>query len=395
MGETNGSGERKYMKRRTVDVIVRAVATGVFILSLFFNLVFLVLIILIGSFAGSARHRDLAEGAYRKVYPAEGSSISKSPRDEIALIYLTGVITETDSGGFFDLSEAPLTAVKNRLRVIRGDRKIKGVLLLIDSPGGSVSASDELYREVVSFREETGLPVVTLMKQVAASGGYYVAAATDYILAQPAALTGSIGVIMFNFNVKGLMERFGVEYIAVKSGRFKDMMSPFKQVEEADVAWMQDIVNQMFQQFIAVVERGRTNMSSEQIREIQDGKVYIAEDALELGLIDAIGYDDDAVRTLADLAGVSEPLVVEFEKQRSLREILGWMRMRLGLWAGLLLSSRERMFAEEVFRTNGVRFEDPGYSGYRLRSFILDDYRSYDHRPFDAYYLWEGALRVR
>jgi ClpP class serine protease len=173
------------------------------------------------------------------------------------------------------------------------------------------------------------------------------------------------------------------------------MMSPFKQVEEADVAWMQGIVDQMFQQFIHVVELGRRNMSSEQIRKIQDGKVYIAKDALEIGLIDGIGYDDDAIRTLAELAGVSEPVVVEFEKERSLREILGWMRMRLGLWAGVLLSSRGRMFAEEVFRANDMRFEDPGYPGYRLRSFVPDDYRSDDYRPFEAYYLWEGAMRVR
>lgn len=353
-------------KKHTIDVIVRAVATGIFILSIFLNVAFIVVIVVLGSLLGATKYRDTLSTGYKKVYTEGGSFVSKVSRHEIALLYLTGMISEMSSGrGVFDYSEDPVSAITNRLQAVREDEKIRGVLLVIDSPGGSVTASDHLYREIVRFREETGVPVVTMMKQIAASGGYYVAAASDYIVAQPTTVTGSIGVIMFNFNVKGLMDKFGVEYIAIKTGKYKDLMSPFKAAEEEEISWMQIIVDQMLEQFVDAVQKGRKNLSREQVLELTDGQIFIAKDALRLGLIDEIGYMESAVRVLSQMAGVTDPVIVEFERERVLRDIFGWMRLRL-----------RPLSISEVL--------GPYISNYRE---VL--------RPYEVYYLWEGFMNMQ
>jgi protease-4 len=373
---------KEEVKRRSIDVIVRAVATGIFILSIFLNVIFLILIIFLSSLLGSEKYRDVAKIGYRKVYQEDGFPSSKAPRDEIALIHLTGMITEASPGSVFDYAEDPVSAVKNRLKAVKRDEKIRGVLLVIDTPGGSTSASDLLYREVMQFKKDTGLPVVTMMRQIAASGGYYVAVATDYIVAEPTTLTGSIGVIMFHFNVKNLMEKFGVEYIAIKTGKHKDILSPFKEIETEELAWMQDIVEQMLDQFIDAVATGRKNLSRERILEFTDGRIYIAKDALELGLIDEIGYLDTAVSVLAQRAGVSEPNVVEFERERSIRQLLSLMRVQMKHRSVLELLCERRFRDAELLRAGE-------YSSW---NFHPEDYSPGDFSPIKIFYLWDGVI---
>jgi protease-4 len=212
----------------------------------------------------------------------------------------------------------------------------------------------------LNFKEETGLPVITVAKQVAASGAYYIAAATDYIVAYPTTIVGSIGVIMYNFNITGLMDKYGVEYIAIKTGKYKDLMSPFKETDREEISWMQDIVDQMLEQFIDVVASGRANLTRNKIMSFADGRVYIAQDALEAGLIDEIGYFEDAVNILASRVGVEEPAIVEFQKERNLKDIFSWA----------LINIRPKSLADIVNYNEQIN-------------------------PYGMYFLWDGVLTSR
>jgi len=361
MQEGDGFHREQKHPRRSLDVIVRAVATGIFILSIFLNVIFIFLIIILGSALGSTKFKDRETYGYKKVYRESRYADSRGTSDELAVIRINGVITEyARNSGIFDYTEDPVSAVVNRLDVVKTDENVRGVLLVIDSPGGGVTASDILYNALQDFKKDSGLPVVAMMKQVAASGAYYVASAADYIIAYPTSLTGSIGVIVYSFNFKGLMEKYGVEYIAIKTGEYKDLMSPFKQTEQQDISWMQEIVDKMLDRFIDAVDRGRINLSREEIVALADGKIYLAQDALGKGLIDGIGYFDDAVDILAERAGVPGPVLIEFRRERNFRNILSWVN-----------AGSRRAFMTEM----------------------LDSEKLQD--PFGLYYLWNGAVTSR
>jgi protease-4 len=348
--------ERKRKSRRSLDVIVRAVATGIFIASLFLNVLFLAVIVLIAA-AGAVKERTLEEAGYRKVYSREYASSPRGAGSELAVIPLSGFISDRDTGGsFFGYTENSVSAVVNRLNLIRKDREVKGVLLLVDSPGGGVTASDVIYHAVREFKAETGLPVVTLMKGTGASGAYYVASASDYIVAYPTTITGSIGVILFSFNVKGLMDKYGVKYVTIKSGGFKDLISPFKGVDDEELAWMQRIVDRMNEQFVSAVAEGRKNLSYGQVKKLSDGKIYIADEALKAGLIDKVGYFRDAVNALAERAGVVSPNVVEYQREKGLRDMF--------------------RVSAHLFKPRSV-FDLAGMEG--------------ELGPYGLYFLWEGA----
>jgi len=358
MQEGDGFYKEPRHPRRSLDIIVRAVATGIFIFSIFLNVVFIFLIIILGSALGSAKFKDREAYGYKKVYREGGFVPSRGVKNELAVIRINGVITEyARNSGLFEYTEDPVSAVVNRLDIVKTDENFRGVLLVIDSPGGGVTASDILYNAVQEFKEETGLPVVAMMKQVAASGAYYVASAADYIIAYPTSLTGSIGVIVYSFNFNGLMEKYGVEYIAIKTGEYKDLMSPFRKTEQQEILWMQGIVEKMLDRFIDAVDRGRKNLTREDIVALADGKIYIAQDALGKGLIDGIGYFDDAVEILSQKAGVSGPELIEFRRERNIREMLSWVKV----------GSRGAFVSE-----------------------ILDPEKLRD--PFGLYYLWNGTL---
>jgi len=323
----SGTGNMKNnqkREKRLFPAIVSAVATGVFLFSLVLNLILIVIVIFMGISLRSLKESSFQTAEYKKVYREKRSISALADRDELAVIYLNGIISETETReGIFKYVEDPVNAVSNRLKLIKEDKRIKGVLLVIESPGGSVTASDSIYHSIEQFRKETGKPIVTLMKQVAASGALYVASATDYIMAMPTSITGSIGVIMYTFNFKALMDKFGVEYIPIKSSEHKDLVSPFKKVDQEEIKWMQEIVDSMLQKFISAVDKGRENLSMEEIEKLATGRVYIASEALKIGLIDEIGYFEDSLKVLEKMTQAEEPLIVEFSKTRGVWDLLG------------------------------------------------------------------------
>jgi protease-4 len=239
--------------------------------------------------------------------------VESQARDKILVIDVDGTISSALETGFLAREKSVVARVFERLERASRDPLVKAVVLRLDTPGGEVTASDIVYHEVLRFKERTGRPVVGLMMSVAASGGYYIAAACDAIVAHPSTLTGSIGVISVFPSVEGLMSKVGVKVTVVKSGPSKDSGSPFRDMTEEDRKVFQAIIDEYYEGFLAVVARGRGDrIPAGKLREIADGRVYTAPQALKLGLIDAVGYSDDAFGRARTLAKVREAKIVSY-----------------------------------------------------------------------------------
>jgi protease-4 len=199
---------------------------------------------------------------------------------------------------------------------------VKAIVLRIDSPGGGVVPSQEIHDAVLRVRNKQNKAVVASMGTVAASGGYYIAAATDRIMANPGTLTGSIGVIMELANLEGLLKKIGVENVVVKSGRHKDIGSPFRKMSDEDRRILQSVMDDVHTQFIEAVAEGRS-LDVSDVRPLADGRIFTGRQAKEIKLVDELGDLDDAIRLAADLGGIEgEPKVVEPRKRFSVRELI-------------------------------------------------------------------------
>jgi len=232
-----------------------------------------------------------------------------STEDRIALVRIEGVILDAQS-------------TVTELKRFGENPTIKAIVLRIDSPGGGVVPSQEIYDAVQRVRSKHNKAVIASMGTVAASGGYYIAAATDRILANPGTLTGSIGVIMETANVEGLLKKIGVEGIVVKSGKFKDVGSPLRKMSEEEQALLQAVMDDVHRQFIDAVAEGRS-MEVGAVQALADGRIFTGRQAKEAKLVDELGNLEDAIQLAADLAGIEgEPKVVEPRRRFSLRELL-------------------------------------------------------------------------
>lgn len=209
-------------------------------------------------------------------------------RDRIALIDVSGVLMNSRPSLLLGQGEHPVSFLLEQLDKARRDNRVKAVILRINSPGGSVVASELMHDEIAYFKKKTGKPVYAVMMDVAASGGYYIACACDEIFAQPSTVTGSIGVIMQLFDVSDTMAKIGVRSVAITSGAMKDAGSPFRHMEPKERELFQAIVNDMYERFVDVVVAGRPNLDEASVRALADGRVYTAAHAKEKGLVDEI-----------------------------------------------------------------------------------------------------------
>lgn len=199
---------------------------------------------------------------------------------------------------------------------------IKAIVLRIDSPGGGVVPSQEIHDAVQRVRTKQNKTVVASMGTVAASGGYYIAAAADRIIANPGTLTGSIGVIMELVNLEGLLKKVGVEGVVVKSGHYKDIGSPFRKMGADDRRILQSVMDDVHNQFIEAVAEGRS-LDIAAVRTLADGRIFTGRQAVDVKLVDELGDLDDAVRIAADMVGIEgEPTLVEPKKRFSIKEII-------------------------------------------------------------------------
>ncbi|MBA7693225.1 hypothetical protein ES703_101801 [subsurface metagenome] len=209
--------------------------------------------------------------------------------------------------------------VRDYLRKAESDGGVKAVVLRINSPGGSAAASQEIALEVRRFKEETGKPVVISMGDVAASGGYYISAYADKIVANPGTLTGSIGVISHFIYIEGLLEKLGLELETIKTGRHKDMGIWPLTGKQRQI--MQDITDDLYEQFVAAVAEGR-GLPVAEVRQLATGQLYTGGQALDLGLVDNLGGLDTAIDLAASLAGISIPEIEEYSPPTSFFEKL-------------------------------------------------------------------------
>jgi len=224
---------------------------------------------------------------------------------KILVIQIRGVISNSPQEGFVRTRPSVVQEVVSQLRLAEEDENVKAVILKIDSPGGTVTASDILYNEIAAFKKRSKAKVVVAMMGVVASGGYYIALPADYIQAHPTTVTGSIGVIFVRPKVTGLMQKIGVAVEVNKSGTDKDMGSPFRQTSAEEEEIFQDFTDRLGVRFVDLVARHR-KLQSEVVAQISTARVYLADEALELGLVDEVGYLEDAVNQAKKLAGLAE-----------------------------------------------------------------------------------------
>jgi protease IV len=245
--------------------------------------------------------------------PIEEKRLSGTGAEKVLLIDLSGVISSHGNDG---LVERPsmVAQIKEQLSRAAEDSKVKALVLRINSPGGTVTASDIIYHELQAFKRKRNVPVIASIMDVGASGGYYVALAADKVLVHPSSVTGSLGVIMMTVNARGLLEKVGLEANTITSGPRKDMGTPFRAMTDGEREIFHTVIMSFYERFLTVIHEGRKNLTSEDIRKFADGRIYSGEQATALGLTDGIGYLDDAIELAKREAGMTKASIVTYRR---------------------------------------------------------------------------------
>ena len=281
---------------------MRVLMRIVFVLSILTNLVLFVAVIGMGVMMGTGEE-----------FFVEKTIVASDSADKIAVISMRGVINDRMS-----------YEILSQIKQAQSDGNVRAVILRVVSPGGGVSASDQIHHALTQLRKKTNKPVVAFFQTVAASGGYYAAVACDEIVAEPTAITGSIGVIMSHMVVKDLVEKIGISPVVIKSGPKKDWPSMFSDTTDEQKDYLNSkLIQPSYDRFVSLVAKGRQDMlTEEQVRKLADGSIYGAEEALENKLIDKIGYFDVAVDRAKTLAGLNDAHVIEYFRPASFMEAL-------------------------------------------------------------------------
>lgn len=270
---------------------------------------------------GSLGRTEAPAGPWRE------DRVQGSGPDKIAVVEVEGEIVSSVDGLIEDVAAAE--EITSQLRQARRDDAVKAVVLRVNTPGGSVVASEEILGEISELRDE-GKPIVTSMREVAASGGYLISTGTSRIVAHPSTLTGSIGAIMVLLNVEEAAGKLGIEPIVIKSGRFKDVGSPFREMSRRERRMLQRVIDQAYQRFVDAVASGR-DLSRDEILDVADGRVLTGTDAQAAGLLDELGNLDDAIAAARELADLEQARVVEYQAPFSLTDLFRGVGIRLGI----------------------------------------------------------------
>lgn len=237
-------------------------------------------------------------------------------RDKILVISINGAIFSDDEN--MSRTSATPSKIKEIINKADKDPQIKAIILEMDSPGGGVTASDRIYNYLKEFkRTKNNIPIVTLMKDTAASGAYYISMVSDYIVAHPTSITGSIGVISVFVTAEDLLKWAQIDVVVVKSGAMKDAGSPFRRMKPQEREGFQNIVDEIYQNFLDIVAQGRKSLTMDQIKPLADGRVFTGKQALANKLVDAIGYQEDAITKAKELAKIQEAKVVRYKKPKN------------------------------------------------------------------------------
>ncbi len=245
--------------------------------------------------------------------PLKEMQVSGTGAAKVLLIEVSGMISSQEKEGLIP-APSMLARIKEQLTRAAQDDSIKAVVLRINSPGGTVTASDIIHHELKAFKASKKIPIIASIMDLGTSGGYYIAAAADTVLAHPSSVTGSIGVIMLTINARGLLEKVGVEATAVTSGPRKDMGSPFRVMTPEERAIFQGLIDSFYQRFLTIVQEGRPLLQMEQIKKLADGRIYTGDQAKAVGLVDELGYLEDAIELAKKKAKLPEARVVTYQR---------------------------------------------------------------------------------
>lgn len=243
--------------------------------------------------------------------PQEKTEEAGSSTEKIAKLVVEGTIIDDGTSGLFSTGGYNHSSFMKQLAKIKNDSTIKGILLEINSPGGSVYETAEVTRALKEIQKDKKIPIYASMESQAASGGYYIAANSDRIFATEDTMTGSIGVIMSSMNYSGLMEKLGITDATIKSGALKDIGSSSRPQTKEDKEVLQAFVDSMYGRFVKVVAEGR-DMDEAAVRKLADGRIYDGAQALQNGLVDDIGFPDQALQALRKDKGLSDAKVISY-----------------------------------------------------------------------------------
>ncbi len=250
--------------------------------------------------------------------PLQEQTVSGEGRDKILIVDVSGMISNSENTGAFGLSSRPslTSTIREDLERAGEDEHVRAIVLRINSPGGTVTASDMIYHELMAFKATKHVPIVAQMLDMGTSGAYYIALAADEIRSTPTTVTGSVGVIFSGVNFSGLMEKIGIKDQTIKAGANKDVGSPLRPMTPEERALLQTILTDMRSRFVDVVQQRRPKANSE----VLDGRILTANQARDAGLIDEIGYLDDAIDAAKTRAQISEAQVVVYRRSQEYAE---------------------------------------------------------------------------
>lgn len=248
--------------------------------------------------------------------PLQEFVLQGSGSEKILLINIRGFISDAPEKGVIRPAPSLVEEVVAQLEKAKADRTIKALLVKVNSPGGTVTASDILYHELSDFKKKTGAKMVVAMMDMATSGGYYVSLPADHILAHPTTITGSVGVIFMHPSVQGLMEKIGLGVQVSKSGANKDMGSPFRKLQPEEQAIFQELIRDLAERFLRLVKT-RRDLDDQTLKAVASARIYTAAQARQLGLVDELGYLSDAIKRAKSVAGLSDDArVVVYRRSR-------------------------------------------------------------------------------
>lgn len=283
---------------------------------------FVVLCVAIAStICGCTPRVNVAVGAFDETVLREVTVSRDATRDarwpqaRIAQIDVRGVIMDGRTPGLIVPGLNPVDSLSRRLEMAANDSRVKAVLLRINSPGGTVAASEAMHAEIVRFRERSGKPVIVSMGETAASGGYYIALAGDRIIAQETTITGSIGVIFPTINASEGLARIGIVSRAVKSGANKDLVNPLEPMREEQYAVVQSVVDDFYDRFVELVKAHRPALSTANLAHATDGRIVTGTQAFELGLVDEIGTLRHAFERAKVASGITGARWVKYQSE--------------------------------------------------------------------------------
>ncbi|HUJ11974.1 MAG TPA: signal peptide peptidase SppA [Verrucomicrobiae bacterium] len=299
--------------RRTGWIVYAVVISFFLFLSVLANLV------LFGITFGGSGGEKIAMASHKgRTYEEHYVEGDEDARDKIAVIYLNGVISSAADAGS---SEGGMVQdIKDQLDEAVGDKHVKAIILRINSPGGEVVASDEIYQAVAEAREKK--PVVADIETLGASGAYYVAVGADYIVANELSITASIGVILESFTVDGLADKVGIKFYTFKSGKYKDILNPTREPTEDEKALVQGLIMEVYDKFVGIVAKERQMKVEDLKNGFADGRIMSGKQALDAGFVDGLGYFEDAVDKAKELGKMKKARIIRYVEPFSFRNLL-------------------------------------------------------------------------